>query len=144
VQCIGPKILIADDEPTIARMWEIIFSQLGFQVVVCFDGHEALKRARTWHPDLFVTDIQMPHMNGVQAALRVHKLFPACAIVIVSASSEISDELTLIRRHHLAYLQKPVAPSLLIGRLEEMLAPPGGKIGPGRVTLADYAQRRAQ
>ena len=140
----APKALIADDETVIARMWEIIFSQLGFQVAVCFDGREALRKARTWHPDLFVTDMAMPRMDGVQAALRVHKLLPGCAIVILSASSEGSNEVNLIRQHHIEYIQKPVPPGVLIERLETLLhvsvLPP--KIGVRSVSIPDFSQRR--
>jgi CheY-like chemotaxis protein len=99
------RILVADDEVMIAQMWEIIFRQLGFQVAVCFDGRAAIRKARTWHPDLVVTDMAMPRMDGVHAALRVHK--PGCAIVILSASSEGSEELKLIRRHHLGTFISP-------------------------------------
>ena len=146
MQPIGPKILIADDEQMIARMWKVIFRQLGFQVAVCFDGRQAITKARAWHPDLFVTDMQMPRVDGVEAALRVHKLLPGCAIVILSASSEESDALKLIRKHHLEYIQKPVPPGVLIGRLQELLHPAarGAKIGTGRVTIADAARRRAR
>ena len=141
-----PKILIADDETTIAQMWEIIFSQLGFEVAVCFDGREAISKARRWHPDLFVTDMQMPRMNGVEAALRVHKLLPGCAIMILSASSEGSDELILIRKHHFEYIQKPVSPSVLIGKLRALMPPAAlpPKIGVGRVTIDIYAHRRTR
>jgi len=142
----SPKILIADDEKTIAQMWGIIFSHLGFEVAVCFDGREAIRMARLWHPDLFVTDMQMPRMDGVEAALRIHKLLPGCGIVILSASSDGSDELKLIRKCHLEYIPKPVTPSVLIDRVQALLPtaalPP--KIGVRRVTVEDHAHRHTR
>ena len=84
-------------------------------------------------------------MDGVHAALRVHKLLPGCVIVILSASSEGSEELKLIRKYHLEYIQKPVPPGVLIERLQVMLHGPVGdsKIGVDSVASIVRSHRRA-
>ncbi|MDR0313251.1 MAG: response regulator [Treponema sp.] len=63
-----PLILIAEDNPTNQKLFSIIMEKLGFPVVLCNDGQEALDKAGIFNPELILMDIQMPVMNGNQAA----------------------------------------------------------------------------
>lgn len=141
----APRILVADDEKMIARMWQIILSSSGFDVAICFDGLEALESARVWRPHVFLTDLAMPRLDGIDAALRVRRLLPGCRIIILSASSEGCGDVELIRKQQLEYLQKPVAPATLLETIRALLATEEAvrtKMGPGRVTLPTHALRR--
>ena len=61
------KILIVDDDPLIIRMYQYRLSHDGLEVVMAFDGEEAVMKAKKEHPDLILLDLMMPKMNGVEA-----------------------------------------------------------------------------
>ena len=88
-----PKILIADDSPTVTGILSYIFTEEGFQVVTASDGVEALKRFYEDPPDIVVLDIEMPRMKGYQVC-RVLKDDPQTSqvpIVILSSRDLQSD-----------------------------------------------------
>lgn len=61
------KILLADDDPLIIRMYQYKLSHDGFDIVLAFNGEEAVMRAKKERPDLILLDLMMPKMNGVEA-----------------------------------------------------------------------------
>lgn len=61
------KVLIAEDDPIISRMYEKIFSFEGFEVQMAADGQECIDKAKSWQPIIILLDIMMPNMNGIQA-----------------------------------------------------------------------------
>src|SRR5436305_1613035 len=66
------RILLCDDEVHIVRAAEIKFSRAGFDVHVAFDGEEGWARVLECMPDVVVVDCQMPRLNGIEFAERVH------------------------------------------------------------------------
>jgi CheY-like chemotaxis protein len=58
------RILIAEDDPLLATIYEITLSEAGFEVMMCRDGVEALERLESFAPDLVITDFYMPRMTG--------------------------------------------------------------------------------
>jgi response regulator NasT len=102
------RIAVADDEPDMRDYFVKILPRLGHQVVaVARDGQELLARCREVRPDLVITDIKMPDMDGIDAAVRLYQERPV-PVVLVSAYHDPE----LIRRaeadHILGYLVKPI------------------------------------
>ena len=62
------RILVVDDEPQITRVLRTSLTGNGFEVRTADDGHAGLRAAREWQPDLVITDISMPNMNGIDCA----------------------------------------------------------------------------
>ena len=61
------RILVVDDEPQITRVLRTSLTGSGYEVRTAEDGHAGLRVAREWQPDLVITDISMPNMNGVES-----------------------------------------------------------------------------
>ncbi len=102
------RIAVADDEPDVLDYYQIILPRLGHEVVAAArSGRELIEQCRAARPDLVITDIQMPDMDGISAAAEVYRVAP---VPIILASAHHSEE--LIRRAEaapiLAYLVKPV------------------------------------
>ncbi len=102
------RIVIADDEPDMRDYFRKILPRLGHEVVAAAaDGRELLDQCRTSHPDLVITDIKMPDMDGIQAAT---KIYEEMAVPIILVSAYHDDE--LIARadgdHVMGYLVKPI------------------------------------
>jgi CheY-like chemotaxis protein len=114
------KILIADDEHTIADTLAIILRKGGFDTVAVYDGKEAVEKARTWKPDLLLSDVMMPRMNGIEAAVEICKLIPECRVLLFSGYAASADLLldSRIRGHNFEILQKPLHPADLIAHLQ--------------------------
>jgi len=82
------KVLVVDDEPDQRFMLRRIFEEAGHQVVEASDGAAALELALESPPDLVVTDITMPVMNGVELVRRLHSEPATAAIPIVITSGD--------------------------------------------------------
>ena len=102
------KIAVADDELDMRDYFQQILPLLGHQVVaVARTGRELVDLCRDSHPDLVITDIKMPDMDGIDAAARIYRNGPI-PVILVSAYHDPE----FIRRaeadHILAYLVKPI------------------------------------
>ena len=65
------NILVVDDEAQIARVLKTALSSQGYGVRTAGDGEEALTEMRNWSPDLLITDLRMPKMDGLELCRRV-------------------------------------------------------------------------
>lgn len=113
------RVLVVDDEPTIALTLSVILNRSGFETAVAHDGKAAVEKAQSWLPDAVVTDVVMPRMNGIEAAIRISALLPGCRIVLLSGQAATMDLLEQARRngHYFEILAKPVHPEKILERL---------------------------
>jgi AmiR/NasT family two-component response regulator len=103
------RIAVADDEKDIREYLEEVLPRLGYEVVAsAASGKEMLRRIREVHPDLLVTDIKMPDMDGIDLAGAINREAPI-PVILVSAHHDQE----LVRRaaadHIMAYLIKPIS-----------------------------------
>jgi response regulator NasT len=105
----GPlRIAIADDEPDMRDYFRKCLTRLGHQVVaVVENGRELVERCRQLRPELVISDIKMPDLDGIDAAVQIYHDRPV-PVILVSAFHDA----TLIERaeadHILGYLVKPI------------------------------------
>ncbi|MDO8516235.1 MAG: response regulator [bacterium] len=64
-------VLFADDDPATRRLFGSKLAHAGFEVLYATDGNEAVQMARRFRPDCIVTDIDMPHTDGIEAAYKL-------------------------------------------------------------------------
>lgn len=102
------RIAVADDEPDMRDYFQKALSRLGHKVVaVAQDGKELLEKCRAAAPDLVITDIKMPDMDGIDAASALYREKPV-PVILVSA---FHDHVLIERAegdHVLGYLVKPI------------------------------------
>lgn len=102
------RIAVADDEPDMRDYFKKSLPRLGHQVVaVAQTGRELVEQCRSTRPDLVITDIKMPDMDGIDAAVQIYKEHPI-PVILVSA---YSDQALIARAeadHILGYLVKPI------------------------------------
>src|SRR6201993_2666597 len=102
------RIAVADDEPDMRDYFKKSLPRLGHQVIaVAQNGRELVEQCRTTRPDLVITDIKMPDMDGIDAAVRIYQERPV-PVILVSAYHDPG----LIKRaesdHIMGYLVKPI------------------------------------
>lgn len=117
-----PKVLVADDERVIADTLAIILAQSGFEAAAVYDGKEAVEKAKKWKPNLLLSDVVMPKLNGIEAAIEVRKIVPECKVLLFSGQAGTADMLREVHAagHDFEILPKPVHPHELLDRLRTL------------------------
>jgi CheY-like chemotaxis protein len=114
-----PRVLVVDDEHVIADTLAIILNRAGFDATAVYSGNEAVEHARRIAPELVVTDVFMPDLNGIQAAIQIRSFLPSCKILLFSGQAATADLLENARAegHEFEILAKPVHPQDLLAKL---------------------------
>jgi CheY-like chemotaxis protein len=114
-----PRVLIADDEYAIARTLEAILNQSGFLATAVNDGASAIRAAEIWQPDILLTDVIMPGLDGFQTAKHIRALLPECRIFLFSAQCSASERVCEYRAqgYDFEFIAKPVHPAELLAQL---------------------------
>jgi CheY-like chemotaxis protein len=114
-------ILIADDEPLIRSTLVQILKREGYDAVAAEDGNEAVSCAENLLPDIFLADVSMPHLNGIEAAKLVRSISPATRIICFSGHASTSGLLARARGqgYDFEFISKPIRPDTLIKTLGE-------------------------
>ena len=116
-----PKVLVVDDEQMIADTLAIILNQSGYDAVAVYTGAAALESARANKPDLVISDVIMPDMNGIEAVIKIREFLPGCKVLLFSGQAATADLLEMARNqgHEFEILAKPVHPQDLLAKLRE-------------------------
>jgi len=121
----GPRrsILIADDVAENRAVLASMLGGVGFEVRETTNGLEALEQASSMPPDLFLTDVMMPVMDGLEAmrAMRRLDILKATPIIAVSASAGTDDQMKSLAAGANAFLSKPVTQEHLFRELARLL-----------------------
>jgi len=118
-----PLILLVEDSRLQRDHTRGILIQCGVQVIVAVNGLQALARARRYHPDLILMDIEMPRMNGLDACQRlaVDPITCDIPVVMLTNSNLKSSRLRALMRGAKGYLTKPVSKESLCNKLSPSL-----------------------
>jgi CheY-like chemotaxis protein len=113
------RIIVADDEQVIANTLAIILNQAGFNAQAVYSGESAIKALSSFEPDMLISDVIMPGMTGIEAAIRTREILPSCKILLFSGQAATSDLLETARAkgHNFEILSKPVHPADLLKQL---------------------------
>jgi CheY-like chemotaxis protein len=116
---IRPRVLIADDERLIADTLGMILNQNGFEAATVYGGQKAVETARHFRPDVFLADVVMPGMSGIEAAIQICAMIPGCRVLLLSGQAATSDLMrdARVRGHDFEIILKPVHPNQLLDRL---------------------------
>ncbi len=116
-----PRVLVVDDEQVIADTLTAILTQSGYDTRAAYSGVAAIEMARLFQPDVLLTDVVMPDINGVEVAIKVREMLPACKVLLHSAHATTSHLLAMARNQEFELLAKPLQPAELRARLRDAL-----------------------
>lgn len=114
------KILIIDDEPNLRSTLAIILKRGGYSVDSVADAQAALQKLISERFDLVFLDLKMPGMSGMQLLPEVRLLYPDMPILILTANASLETAIEALRLGARGYLLKPLDPSQILVRLEEI------------------------
>lgn len=111
-----PVVLVVDDEQVIADTLAVILSRNGFASMAAYSAEEALELASVVPPEVLVSDVVMPGMNGIELAITMEGKVPDCKVLLFSGQASTLDLMVEAREkgHNFLALTKPVHPTTLI------------------------------
>lgn len=113
------NILIADDDPQILRALRITLSAKGYQVITANDGAQAIAAAIDHHPDLFLLDLGMPKLNGIEVIEGIRG-WSSAPILVVSGRAGAADKVEALDAGADDYITKPFAIEELLARIRAL------------------------
>ena len=114
------RILIVDDEPQITRVLRTSLASHGYSVRSAADGESALETFGDFSPDLVITDLSMPNLNGIELCRRLRKLSPV-PIVVLSVKGEEKTKVEALDAGADDYVTKPFGIDELLARIRAAL-----------------------
>lgn len=119
------SVLIVDDEKNIADTVALILQAAGYAARAAYDGSAALAMTRNSQPDLILTDVLMPGMNGIELAITARREYPQCHVLLFSGQAASADMLeeARLRGYDFEVLAKPVEPEDLLKRIADVFTP---------------------
>ncbi len=129
------KVLLVDDEKDILELLRYNLEKEGIKVFTAPDGQEAMRLARSEHPDLIVLDIMMPGMDGVEVCNRLRALpeFKNTLITFLTARGEDYSQIAGFDAGADDYMTKPVRPKVFVSKVKALLKRAGGVKGDERI-----------
>ena len=115
-----PNILVVDDEPQIARVLKTTLASHGYSIRTAHDGDEALQLMKDWSPDLVITDLGMPNMDGL-ALCRHVRAKSAVPIIVLSVRGEERTKVEALDAGADDYVTKPFSVNELLARVRAAL-----------------------
>jgi DNA-binding response OmpR family regulator len=116
--------MLVDDDPGVLRLVEIILKRTGYNVATAIDGPTALSLLEEVRPDLFVLDVMMPGMDGLELCRRL-RADPRCQhhpIIILSAKSDPRSVRDGLEAGANAYVSKADMNKALVGQISALLS----------------------
>jgi DNA-binding response OmpR family regulator len=118
---VSSRVLVVDDDPTIAEVVAGYLQRAGFAVDHAADGPSALSLASRTHPDLVVLDLMLPGIDGLEVCRRLRAQNGDLPVVMLTALGEESDRVLGLEVGADDYLTKPFSPRELVLRVQSVL-----------------------
>jgi len=117
------RILIVDDEPDILEFLSYSLIREGYQVQTAVDGEAGYEKAMKFEPHLFILDIMMPKMNGVELCkkLRKRQKFDNAILAFLTAKSSAEAEIEGLDSGADDYITKPIKPKVFVSRVNALV-----------------------
>lgn len=134
------RIVLVDDDRLFinAVRQHIDWEALGLRVCgIAYNGLEALDLCARERPDILLTDMRMPGLDGISSAIRIHEAVPHCHIIFMSAYAQAQDYRKAIHLRALDFLEKPLDMEELTNALRHAVA----QTGPPREIPASQPSR---
>ena len=117
------KIMVVDDEARITDTPALVLQQNGYETAVAYEGNPALAQCSDFLPDLLLSDVVMPGMDGIELSQRVTDELPKCKVLLFSGNAATAELLERAQKNglNLQLLSKPIHPVALLKKIAEVL-----------------------
>ncbi len=125
---MSKKVLVADDEAHILHVVTMKLKNAGYEVITAVDGEEALELCQSEHPDLVITDNQMPYLTGLELCrkMRETEQLKCIPVIMLTARGFELDAQELAAAGISALLAKPFSPREVLQKAESIVGAAAG------------------
>src|SRR5919201_3045739 len=131
------RVLVVDDEPQITRVLRTVLTSHGYQVQTAAEGQAALTSFTEFRPELVITDLYMPHMDGVELCRRIRALSNV-PIIVLSVKGEERTKVEALDSGADDYVTKPFGIDELLARVRAALRRAGGDADMASFEAGDF------
>jgi DNA-binding NtrC family response regulator len=112
----GIRVLIVDDEPTLADTLALIVTRSGYESMAVYNGEEAIEAAILFKPHAVISDVMMPGMNGIELARYFADNFTGCRVLLMTGHDSADNlvQASLSCGYVVNILTKPVMPQTIL------------------------------
>ena len=107
VKTARPLLLVVDDEIPVLKVVERLAARIGFDVVACASGAEAMRTLLRKPADLAMVDLRMPDVNGLDLLRQIRTMVPGCEVILMTAYAAVDSAVEAIKLGAREYLTKP-------------------------------------
>src|SRR6516165_5616512 len=100
------RILIVDDDPDVVRSWMRVMESASYRCLATTDAKEALHLLESERPDLLITDLRMPGLDGMEMLRRAQKIDPAMPVVMLTGYASVESAVAAVKAGAFDYLPK--------------------------------------
>src|SRR5688572_21440057 len=131
------RVLVVDDEPQITRVLRTVLTSQGYQVRVATEGESALANFSEWRPELVITDLYMPRMDGIELCRRIRAV-SAVPIIVLSVKGEERTKVEALDSGADDYVTKPFGIDELLARVRAAVQRGGTAAEPGTLGVWEF------
>lgn len=142
------KVLIIEDEEITRKLLKRVINKEGYVTIVASDGYEGLNLFRSEKPDIVITDIKMPRIDGMEVMHTVKDISPSTEVILITAYGDYNTAIVALQEGAIDYLKKPVDLEQLVVSLgrarEKIVESKKVSIKPSLLILEDDENARSQ
>ena len=112
------RVLAIDDEPAMADWLKILLEHAGYDVRTSANGSRGEELFKVWHPDVVVTDLLLPDIDGIELVRRLKQIDPEPEVIVISGQGNIPRSVEAVKAGAFDFLEKPVDGARLLDKLE--------------------------
>jgi two-component system KDP operon response regulator KdpE len=131
------RVLVVDDEPQITRVLRTVLSSQGYHVETAAEGESALASFTASRPELVITDLVMPHMDGLELCRRIRAV-SSVPIIVLSVKGEERTKVDALDSGADDYVTKPFGIDELLARVRAALRRRGGEQEGGSLDAGEF------
>jgi two-component system response regulator GlrR len=134
------KILLVDDETDLLRLWKLRLESKNYHVAVAASGEEALATFSAFKPDVVLTDLRMPGIDGLALFEAIRNLNKSVPVIIITAHGSIPEAVEATRQGVFSFLTKPIEGATLLQEVSKAIEVSGGGGGESAEEREEWRQ----
>jgi len=115
------RVLAIDDEPAIIEWLQVLLENAGYEVKTALIGTRGEEIFRTWRPDVVVTDMMLPDMDGIDLVRKVKQMESDVEVIVITGQGNIPRSVEAVKAGAFDFLEKPIDADRLVDKLEKAI-----------------------
>ena len=134
------RILLVDDETDLLRLWKLRLESKNYHVAVASSGEEALATFSAFKPDVVLTDLRMPGIDGMALFEAIRTFNKSIPVIIITAHGSIPEAVEATRQGVFSFLTKPIEGATLLQEVAKAIEMTGGGGGESAEEREEWRQ----